>query len=151
MCVNGALRLDNKQVVSRWNHYSLPGNFYDKSFNLIRRGGSFSRICQRVFAELMEKRLGIDAYDLVNGLRDHRQITQKHFESAGRYVMQSDISTSYEFFNILTRSAQDLGTIQERQKAETNALRLAMIEDGFEALLSGEKNQRKEKEELLSA
>ena len=145
VCRNGAMRLDQKHVVARWNHTSDMNVFYNKAFGIMRRAGMFQTVCSQVFSSLREQPLELPASELLVSVKDEGFISKNHFEAADSYLTagidtdsgeHGEVETAFQFFNVLTRSAQDLESIKARQRGETAAMKLAMHPLGFMNALS---------------
>ncbi len=143
-CQNGALRLDQKQIVARWDHIGSMSQFYSKTNRIIRESGGFQTVCSKVFRELRQIPLGLPSNDLLHHLHDGKFIGRKHYEASVPLMMANNgIRTQFEFFNGLTRSAQGLETIPLRQKGESDALSIALNPTDWGSMLTAGKRKVK--------
>lgn len=132
-CTNSAIR---GSVGCKWNHRSkgLP-KFTQDSTERIRTLGYYQDYYTRAFDELLNRKLkDVTPRDLLGALKDEKLITSGHYDAAEMYVGEPTedgrpVSTEYDFFNVLTRAAQDLPSLMQRQQAETKSL-LLMTEKG---------------------
>jgi hypothetical protein len=124
VCTNGAMMLDRSQLVSEWNHHSPLEPYLNDTGTTIRHAGYMGQQWTAIFDELLSARMAAPASDVLHALEEERLITKGHFDAAERQVVGQEIESQFDFFNLLTQSAQELPTIQARQQAESTALRL---------------------------
>jgi hypothetical protein len=127
ICTNGAMRLDNHQLVSEWNHKSGLDKYLSKTAETIRHLGYFGDTWGKVFAEANTKKLDVHALDLLHAVREEKLITSGHYDAAERLsvaAVDGPVETEFDFYNLLTRAAQDLPSISARQRGESSALQM---------------------------
>lgn len=120
-CTNSAIRV---QTLSRWDHRSAFSPFYDKAARTIREAGYLQDSYSKIFEELLRAKLPFPAMDLIDAFRREQMIAGEHCKLANIYAETEPSETQYDLFNILTRSAQDLPSIRQREEAEVNAMNI---------------------------
>jgi hypothetical protein len=139
-CTNSAIRV---QTLSAWNHLSNFDPFFDKAARTIRESGYLQDAYGRIFESLLREPLPFPAFDLIEAFKREKLISENHAESALIHARTDDVETQYDLFNVITRSAQDLPTITERESAEETAMRLFTEPGGvLEALRQAESGRR---------
>lgn len=140
-CTNSAIRT---QTLSKWDHKTPFAPFYDKAAKTIRESGYLRSHYGKIFEEMLNERLPFPALDLLNAFKREQLITNNHFESAAIHAQASEVINQYDLFNVLTRSAQDLPSIQARERAEEAAMKLFTETGGvIEALRRAEGRQKR--------
>ena len=124
ICTNGAMRMDHHQLVSEWNHRQPLDRHLNKASESIRHMGYLTETWGKTFQQLANEPLEQPAPDLLHALRDQSLISSGHYDAAERISVTEQVDTQFDFYNLLTRSAQDLPSISQREKAESTALRL---------------------------
>lgn len=118
-CTNSAIRVQNQ---SRFDHHSPFSPFYDKTARAIQEIGYLTDSYSKIFEGLLLEKLPFPAGDLVDAFKREQLISIKHGEFAEVYAESEPANTQWDLFNILTRSAQDLPTIREREAGESSAM-----------------------------
>lgn len=135
-CTNSAIRV---QTLSRWDHRSAFSPFYDKAARTIREAGYLQDSYSKIFEELLHEKLPFPAMDLVDAFKREQLIASEHAKLALIYAETEPAETQYDLFNILTRSAQDLSSIRQREDAEVHAMNIFTQPGGvLEALRKAE-------------
>jgi hypothetical protein len=124
VCTNGAMRLDHRELLSEWNHKGSTEDYLAGASESIRHLGYFAGTWGKVFEETLTAPLLHAAVDLLSELSDNKLISAKHYDAAERLAVTGPVETQYDFYNLLTRAAQDLPDVRQRETAETSALRL---------------------------
>lgn len=137
ICTNSAVR---QQTLSKWNHEGSIGKFYDSTNETIRMTGYLQSQFSKVFGELLKIPLEHDATELLKAMKTAKAISRDHHQLASTYVLTPtedgrSVETQYDLFNVLTRAAQDLPSLRQREDAEQGAMALFTAEGGlFEEL-----------------
>lgn len=137
ICTNSAI---GEKLVTKWNHRGDGENFFMKSSERLRSAGYYQGAYGKIFGVLLNTKLVVSARDLLSAMSEENLITNSHYDAATLRVDAPTedgrpIETQYDMFNLLTRSAQDLPSIQSRQVAESRSLHMFTEPGGvFEAL-----------------
>jgi hypothetical protein len=124
ICTNGAMRTDHEQLVAHWNHRANHDKFMSKSAETVRHVGYFSDVWGKMFQKAAATPLPAPARDMLHAVRETNLITRSHFDAAERQSGTGPVETQFDFFNLLTQSAQMLPSIQQREDAESRSMKL---------------------------
>ena len=125
-CTNSSIL---RALMKTWNHLSDSEDFYSETHKNIRLCGYYQGQYAKIFGELLNTKLDVPGEDLLKALLEERLITSGHYDASAMYIDTPTedgrpIQTQYDFFNVLTRGAQDIDSIVARQKAESVAMTL---------------------------
>lgn len=147
-CTNSAIRAS---LTSKWNHRTkTQDKFFGDSTERIRTTGYYQNKYTRIFNELLNAKLDVSPPDLLKAFHGEKLITSGHYDAAELYVREKTedgrrVETQYDLFNVLTRSAQDLPSLTQRQTAETRTLHLFTESGGiFERLRNAAQERAKQ-------
>jgi hypothetical protein len=124
ICTNGAMRMDHRELLSEWLHKGSPEEYLAGTSEAIRHMSYLSSTWGQVFEETLDAPLTVEAQDLLNELKDTGLISNAHYDAADSLAVTGPVQSQYDFYNLLTRAAQDLPSLRQREHAETSALRL---------------------------
>lgn len=149
-CLNSAIR---EKLITKWNHRSKGlEKFYNESADRIRMMGYYRDQYADIFKELLSYKLvDVAPRDLLAAFESEKLITSGHYDAAEMYIdMPTEdgrpVETQYDLFNVLTKSAQELPSLAQRQAAETRALHLFTEKGGiFERLRTAAQERAKER------
>jgi len=138
-CTNSAIR--ETQVV-KWNHRSNGlDRFITETGEKLRHTGYYQDQYASIFGELLKEKLGeANPRDLLHAMRSMSLISTAHSEACERYVDAPTedgrpVETQYDMFNVMTRGAQDLSSLAQRQQAESRALNMFTSPGGIYKML----------------
>lgn len=152
ICTNSAIR---EQLVNKWNHSGSHNDFYRGTMQHIRQAGYYQQRYSEIFSELLNRKLPSGAGDLLLALKQEKMITKGHYDASKIYADLPtedgrEHETEYDLFNLLTRGAQSLISLQARHTAEANALKICTDNGGISRNFNkaSEKNSFKRKAPL---
>lgn len=151
ICTNSAIR---RQQWIKWDHQPNFQNFFDGTANTLMSANYYKNQFKSIFQELLMAKLEVPGADLVEAFENAKLITKAHSDCALYYANAPtedgrECETQYDLFNALTRGARDLASIQAREVAEANALKLFTEPGGIREQLRLAENSLKRKKKPL--
>jgi hypothetical protein len=137
ICKNGAMGFDNATIAT-WTHRSDMMDYMNKAGRTIQAAGGIADIWSGTFGRMSETKLDRPAADMLFDMRARGLITESHWDAADAHQksgMEPE-ETQYDLFNVLTRAAQDLPGMRQRQGAERRVLKIFTEGDGVSAALA---------------
>lgn len=132
ICKNGAMGWDEAAVAS-WSHKTPLEDYLNKAGSTVRMATHFGQAWGKIFGDMEQAKLPAPAADCLHAMKASKMITGQHFDMADLHAksgMEAS-NTQYDLYNLLTRGAQDLPNIQQRQSAERTTLEIFTKDGGF--------------------
>jgi hypothetical protein len=150
LCTNSAVR---EATRSRWDHIASPSKFFQSSGEVIRMTGQLQNQFSRIFGELAKQELEHEAAAILHAMKVVGAISEQHNKLAQQMILTPTdegrmVTTHYDLFNVLTRTAQELPSMKARESAEQQSLSLFTARGGIYEELRRQGSKRRTREDL---
>jgi hypothetical protein len=125
ICRNGAMGWD-QATLGEWTHRTPVDEYLNKTGSTIRLATHFASAWGKIFQDLQKATLPGPMADMLHAMKSSKMITTEHYDMAEIHAKSGTEpdQTQYDLYNILTRGAQDLPNINQRQSAERKTLKV---------------------------
>jgi len=136
ICANGAMRRDLKICHVGWRRFDSEKKFLHRIGSMVNMAGVYGDCIARNIEMLQNLDLDREPENMLEALNEQRMLDSRSYETAKLGLMDSYVRTNWDFFNLLTDAAKTHKSMQNRSKAESRAMMLAMQPKAFNGVAS---------------